>query len=240
MTALARRWAGRPWLWALALVVVAGSALVALRYAPIFSVEQVTVVGSEQVSVDQVLAAAQVPVGQPLVSLPSGAIEQRVETLDAVASAEVTRVWPDGVRISVQERRAVGYLPVAGGAELVGSDARVYRSQRQLPSDLPALTGLTSGSNATVSTEADPTGAALLAVAGSLPRRLQRDVAQIEADGPRQVRLILDDGVVVMWGAAGAAEQKASVVLMLQRRPGWGSLFAHVDVSAPEAPALAP
>lgn len=233
-------WARRPWVW-VAVVLAVGAALAAsLRYAPYFEVERISVVGADQVSVDQVLAVAEVPDGGALMSVPVHTIEQRIETLDAVASARVTREWPDVVRIEVRERRVVGYIVLADGVGLVGSDGTVYRQQSEVPRTLPALAGVTGAVGTTVPSEGDASSAAIFAVAASLPRDLQRVAAQVEADTARDVRVVLDDGVVVTWGSAASAARKVSVVRVLRERTEWGRAFTRVDVSAPDAPALAP
>lgn len=236
---VAAGWARRPWVWAVAVLLLGAAVAGAVRYAPLFEVEQVSVVGNEQVSVEQVLAAAGVPDGTPMVSVPLHTIEQRIETLDAVASASVTRVWPDAVRIQVRERRAVGFVPLDVGVGLVGSDGTVYGEQDEVPRDLPALAGVSGALGASVTYDTEGS-AAVFAVADALPRALQRAVTRIEADDARTVRLLFDDGVVVTWGSAGSAEQKVSVVTLLRERQEWGRAFTRVDVSAPDAPALAP
>lgn len=236
---VAGRWARRPWAWAVVVLVLGAALAAALRYAPVFEVERIAVVGNDQVSADQVLQAADVPAGTALMSVPVHAIEQRVETLDVVASASVTREWPDAVRIEVRERRVVGYIALTDGVGLVGSDGTVYRRQSEVPRTLPALTGV-SGAVGSVVTSGEASSAAVFAVAASLPRELLHAVAQVEADAARDVRVVFDDGVVVTWGSAASAAQKASVVTLLRERDGWGRAFTRVDVSAPDAPALAP
>lgn len=231
-------WVRRPWVWALVAALAIGLGVVALRYAPWLRIEHVTVNGNQQVSSTEVLDAAQVSVGEALVNVPLDTIEQRVESLDAVASADATRDWPDGIVIAVRERHAVGYVRTATGANLVGSDATAYREVSRLPTDLPELVGLTGDVSSSVTAGTDAAGAAVFTVAESLPRWLQRKVARIEADGARQVRLLLDDGVVVTWGGASGAEQKATVIGLLRQRRDWGSGITAVDVSAPDAPAL--
>ena len=105
---------------------------------------------------------------------------------------------------------------------------------------LPALTGVSGAVGATVTSGDEASSAAVFAVAASLPRELQRAVAQVEADAARDVRVVFDDGVVVTWGSAASAAQKVSVVTLLRERKEWGRAFTRVDVSAPDAPALAP
>ena len=71
-----------------------------------------------------------------------------------------------------------------------------------------------------------------------LPRKLQKSVAQVSTASGDMVELTTDDGVVVRWGTSDASQTKAHVVELLMKRPGWGSHFTDVDVSAPNAPAL--
>lgn len=234
-------WARRPWLWVAVVLLVMAAAGAALRFAPIFRVEHIDVLGNAQVSSDAIIAAAQVSGDAPLLGLPVDEIESRVETLDAVAAARVVRDWPDRVKIVVRERRPVGYVESSGGVALVGSDGSLYREQRQTPTDVPELP-LPPGASVGVG-DSYPVGSgdldqAAFAVAVSLPRALQRSVAAVSGDSARAVRLTFGDGVVVEWGSAAEGEQKATVVTALRERQGWGRSFMVVDVTAPEAPAL--
>jgi cell division protein FtsQ len=234
-------WVRRPWVWVLAALLVVAAAGAALRYAPVFHVEHIDVLGNDQVSSDEVLAAAEVSSGTALLGLPVDEIESRIETLDAVASARVVRDWPDRVKIVVRERRPVGYVETSGGVGLVGSDGSLYREQQQAPTDVPELplpAGASVGVGDAYPPDAGEEAQAAFDVAVSLPRTLQRSVVAVTAESARAVRLRFGDGVVVEWGSATAGEQKATVVTLLREREGWGRSFTVVDVTAPEAPAL--
>ncbi len=241
MRSTVARWIHRPWAWLVVVVLVMAGAGAALRFAPMFHVEHIDVLGNDQVSSDDVVKAAQVSGDTPLLGLPVAEIEARIETLDAVAAARVVRDWPDRVKIVVRERRPVGYVQSPGGVALVGSDGSLYREQRQVPADLPELP-LPAGALVEVGA-GYPVGSgdreqAAFDVAVSLPRTLQRSVDTVSAGSARAVRLTFGDGVVVEWGAAKAGEQKATVVTLLRERQGWGRSFTVVDVTAPEAPAV--
>jgi cell division protein FtsQ len=234
-------WVRRPWLWLVVLLLVVAAAGAALSFAPMFRVEHIDVLGNDQVSSDEVIAAAQVSGDTPLLGLPVDEIEARIETLDAVAAARVVRDWPDRVRIVVRERRPVGYVESAGGVALVGSDGSLYREQPEGPTDVPELpvpVGVSAGVGESYPVRPGDVEQAAVDGAVSLPRALQRSVAVVSADSARAVRLTFDDGVVVEWGSAAAGEQKATVVTALRGRPGWGRSFTVVDVTAPEAPAV--
>ena len=235
------RWARRPWVWVVIAVLIASLVYLALRFAPVFRAQHIDVLGNSQVSADEVIAAAQVSDTTPLLELPVDEIESRVESLDAVAAARVVRDWPDSVKIVVRERRPVGYVQSVNGVGLVGSDGSIYRELDDAPNDLPELPVLAAGAAGigdSYRAGADETESAVFDVATSLPRSLQRPVDTITADGTRTVQLTFRDGVVVEWGSAGSGDEKSQVVEALRQRPGWGTTFTVVDVTAPDAPAF--
>lgn len=235
----AASWARRPWVWVICGAVVLAVLAAALRFGPMFTVTDVTVKGAEQVTDTDVVVAAAVATGSPLLSVPLDEIATRVEQIDAIADAQVTRDWPNTLTIVVRERRPVGYVTTADGVSLVGSDGDFYSHQTQRPDDLPQLPGVVStGVGDSYGSQLDASAAAALEVAVSVPTRMQRLLQRIDAETANEVELAFEDGVLVRWGSSGAGESKADVVMALRERPGWGKQFTIVDVTAPEAPAL--
>ena len=233
-------WLRRPWAWVVVGVVVLTLIVVALRFTPFFAVSEVTVAGNEQVSADQVRAAAEVSNGAPLLTASLSTIEERVESLDAVADARVVRDWPNTLKIVVRERQPVGYVRTAAGVGLVGSDGLIYRHDDREPDDLPSLPSTQDDDiGVSYSSQLDAAGLAAFNVAVALPRTLQRSVASVAAADERSVELTFDDGVVVRWGSSGESDEKGDVVGVMRQRPGWASRFSVLDVSSPDAPAFA-
>jgi cell division protein FtsQ len=97
---------------AVALLGALGLAVAAIR-SPLLDVDRVAVAGTERTTVEEVLAAAGVDRGRPLIDVAPDAVAARVEELPWVASAEVGRSWPSTVDIEVTERVAVAVAPVA-------------------------------------------------------------------------------------------------------------------------------
>ena len=232
-------WLRRPWAWVVVGVAVLALLVAALRFTPFFSVSEVKISGNEQVTSDEVLAAAGVSDGTPLLTAPLSTIEERVESLDAVADARAVRDWPSTLKIVVRERRPVGFVTTSGGVGLIGSDGLIYRRDDRAPGDLPRLPSPSVADVGTAySTQLDAAGLAAFDVAVALPPALQRSVATVDAAEERSVELVFDDGVVVRWGSSGESEDKSDVVRALRQRPGWARQFTVVDVSSPDAPAL--
>jgi hypothetical protein len=113
--------------------VVLGSRLLVVR--------SVQVIGAHGlVTRAEVLAAARVPLGLPLVQVDGAAVARRVERLPQVQSAQVSRAWPDAVTISVRPRVPVFAVRAAAGYEVIDRfGVTVARSARR-PAQLPLLT----------------------------------------------------------------------------------------------------
>lgn len=223
-----RRWARR-WVrlryvviavLALALVVVGAWSV---WFSSLLAVEQVEVAGTDVLSEQEVRAAASVPMGDPVARIDLEAVRARVEALSVVRSADVTRAWPDGVRVEVEERVAVAVVRIGSTLRGMDADGVVFRDYKDTPADLPrvdALSGVTS--------DALREGAAVVA---ALPAGLAADVDHVEVGTVDQIRLLLRDGREVVWGSAEDSEQKSRVLEILLDQEG-----RVLDVSVPATP----
>lgn len=239
MTGLLTRWASRPWAWVVLGVMLLSLLFVGLRYAPLFSVEQISVSGNDQVSSADVVEAAAVPDGTRVLTAPLDTIAGRIESLDAVADATVTRDWPNGLTVVVRERRPVGYVTIDDRIGLVGSDGAVYRIEDDVPRDLPQLPDAAVGAvGDPYRDRLAPASVEAFEAAATLPRRLQHSIRTISTSPDGEVVLVDDDGVTITWGSSESGASKARVVALLMKRAGWGRSFTSVDVTAPQAPAL--
>jgi len=222
----ARRW--RRWRRVLAVLLVIGVAA-ALGWLVFFSsylsVQGAEVRGTHVLSASAVERAAQVPQGGPLATVDLGAIQARVEDLAAVRSADVSRAWPDHVRIDVTERTAVAVVSWEGTWRGLDTDGVLFRSYPNRPPGLPEV-------RVTSSTPADAlveTGAVIDALPAGLMQRVEYlDVRSIDA-----ISLHLHDGAVVAWGSSDQSAEKAAVLEVLLRKP------ARVyNVTAPGRPTV--
>lgn len=228
----ARRWlTWRPLVVALVLLglVVAGAWLVFV--SPVLTVSGVQVSGSGVLTPAAVRRAAAVPTGAPLATVDLDAVRARVRRLPAVEDADVSRAWPDRVRVDVTERRAVAVLETPGaGGTLQGVDERgvVFRRYASPPRDLPVVRpgdaegGLDTDALAEAAT-----------VAGSLPAALAARVAHVEVRTVDRITLRLRGGREVRWGSADDSADKARVLEVLLEQRG-----SYYDVSTPGQPIL--
>jgi cell division protein FtsQ len=222
--------------WRAAFFALAGLGIIAgvawaLLGSRLLVVRSVEVKGTHLVSTAQVLAAAAVPLGTPLMRVNTTEVAQRVDAIRQVASATVTKDWPDHLLITVRERvPVVAVRMAAGGYDLVDPDGVIVRWATARPAALPLfLTTLPSGS-----LRGDPGLAQTSAVLAELPSWLARSVAEVTVSGTgagasaqAQVTLYLRDHKTVVWGGTDRAAQKEAELAILMRDPA-----GYFDVSA--------
>jgi cell division protein FtsQ len=220
--------------WRAAFFALAGLAIVAgvawaLLGDRVFVVRSVTVTGTHLVTPARVIAAADVPLGTPLLRVDAGSVTRRVEAISQVASATVTEDWPDRLVIAVTERVPVMAVRMAGGGyDLVDPTGVIVRYTQARPAALPLFLTTLPGS----ALRGAPSVTAAAAVLAELKPWLARQVAEVRATpvaaGPQQVTLDLRDGKTVRWGSTDNAAQKNRELAILL--PGQAR---SIDVSAP-------
>ncbi|PZS35227.1 MAG: peptidase S33 [Pseudonocardiales bacterium] len=218
-----RRWrSGRLVIVVLLVITLVGGAAYVAVGTDLLSVRTVRVTGNHAVSAPAVLAAAQVPVGTPMVLLDPAPIRQRVlAALPDVASVDVVRSWPTSVRLVVRERVAVAVVARAGRFVLLDASGVLFRTVATAPAGAGVIEVARPG-------PADPATVAALAVLRTLPADLRAILDVVAAPTAEQVTLRLHGGRDVLWGDAHDGAPKVAVVRVLLRRSG-----RHIDVSSP-------
>ena len=223
--------------WRAAFIALAGLGILAgvawaLLGSRLLVVRSISVTGTHLVSSAQVLAAADVPLGTPLMRVNTTQVERRVEAIRQVAAASVTKNWPDHLTITVKERVPVLAVRMAGGGyDLVDPAGVIVRWSAALPAALPLFRTALPGA----ALRGDAGLAATSAVLTELPSWLFESVAEVAVTGvpsgsgtEQQVTLYLRDHKTVVWGGTDRAAQKDRELAILMRNPG-----SYFDVSAP-------
>lgn len=211
---------------ALVLVVLAAAVVWVVGFSSLLGVKNVKVDGLKVLTRGEVVAAAKVETGTPLLRLDTGAIRHRVMALPDVAGASVSTSWPNTVVITVTERQPVGYVEEGSKYGLVDVTGLHYRSVSARPDKLPLLDLSTDDTTA-----ARRSAAAVGDVASALPADLRAKVSSISALTPDAVMLVLSDKRTVRWGSPERDEQKAAVLRPLLNKPG-----TTIDITDPDLP----
>jgi cell division protein FtsQ len=222
----ARRWLTWRYLLAglLVLALVVGSVWL-VYFSSYLALKSADVAGTRHLTKAEVLAAADLPVGDPLARVDADAIARRVRAMAYVKSVEVTREWPDKLRIDITERTAVAVVDLGGTLRGLDAGGVVFSTYRKAPPGLPV-----------VQVSGDPDQNALREAArviAALPASLSSKVDHLEVATVDQISLALTGGKTVVWGSADQSELKAEVIGPLLKQPG--SVY---DVSAPGQPTI--
>ena len=225
-----RQWARRWLAWRRVLVgvlllgLVAGSVWLVF-FSSVLSVQGVRVEGAGVVDPRDVRRVADVPTGSPLATADLDAITQRVLGLPAVKSVDVSRAWPDRIRIDVTERQAVAVVDQGGTLRGLDDQGVMFRRYPSRPKSLPVIR-MAGSPRADALAEAAE-------VAGSLPPEIAAKVDYVEVRTVDTISLRLRSGRTVRWGSATDSTAKARVLTVLL-----GQKAATYDVSVPGKPII--
>ncbi|HEX6421727.1 MAG TPA: FtsQ-type POTRA domain-containing protein [Acidimicrobiales bacterium] len=225
-----RQWARR-WLALRGLLVVVLLAAVAaglgwlVFFSSVLSVDGVEVEGVDVLDASEVRRVAAVPLGEPLARVPVGAIEARVQSLAPVKVVDVSRSWPDRVRIAVVEREAVAVVERGGVLHGVDEEGVLFRSYASRPAALPVVR-ISAGTRSEALAEAAQ-------VIAALPGDLAGRVDHLAVETVDSISLRLANGKTVFWGSAHDSATKAEVLAVLLRQNA--SVY---DVSVPSQPTI--
>ena len=180
-------------------------ALLGSRFLVVRTIE---VTGTHLVPRSEVLAAAAIPKGLPLARLDTGAVTSRVERITQVQSAQVTRSWPDGVVIAIQERHAALAVPIPGGFDLIDASGVVVQQVKKQPRGMPRFTPVGP-------VRGNPGVRAAATVLRQLPAGIAGRVKSVTVPTADAVTLHLSGGITVDWGSTGRSAQKARELAIL-------------------------
>ena len=100
-----RRWLAWRYLLAVVLVLaLVGGGVWAVWFSSWLDVDIIDVSGAQTVEASDIRARSGIDVGEPLARVDLASAERRIGALAVVRSVSVTRQWPNGILITIQER----------------------------------------------------------------------------------------------------------------------------------------
>ncbi|ORW92842.1 cell division protein FtsQ [Mycobacterium sp. IEC1808] len=205
-------------------VVGVGLGLV-LYFTPAMSAREIVVTGTGTVTREQVLDAARVRPGTPLLQINTNQVAERVAAIRRVASARVQRQYPSALRITIVERVPLVVKDFPDGPHLFDRDGVDFATAPPPPA-LPYIDVADPGPS-------DPATKAALQVLIALRPEVSGQVGRIAAPSVASITLTLNDGRVVIWGTTDRTEEKAEKLAALLTQPG-----RTYDVSSPDLPTV--
>lgn len=197
-----------------------------VMFTSVLGVRSVEVTGVREIPREDVLAAADIQPGTPMVRLDADEAAARVAKLPRVFEVRVERSWPSTVEIIITERSPVAVLKAGDKFHLIDETGLDYAVTKVPPAGLPtlAMSNVNPDNPATISA---------VTVLGAIPKQLKTQVTTVTANTPGDVQLTLSDGRVVKWGDARDNARKAAVLAAILTRPG-----KTYDVATPDFPTV--
>ncbi|XCM32723.1 FtsQ-type POTRA domain-containing protein [Streptomyces parvus] len=199
-------------------------------------VEKVTTSGVEVLTREEVEAVAATPIGAPLVSVDTDAMERRLrQKLPRIDRVDVVRSWPDGISLKVTERKPV--VLVEKGGKFVEVDAKGvrYATVDRAPRGVPLLELKPEPSASLRRFGSDRLLREAVRVTGDLPAAVAKDTEVVRVASFDAISLQLTRDREVIWGSGENGTAKALILAALMKAAPKAGQF---DVSAPTAPAV--
>ncbi|MFK4067972.1 cell division protein FtsQ/DivIB [Streptomyces sp. NPDC029674] len=202
--------------------------------------ERVTTSGTRVLTPEEVREAAGAPVGEPLISVDTEAIEDRLRSkLPRIDSVDVVRSWPHGIGLEVTERKPVLLLEKGGKFVEVDAEGVRFATVERAPKGVPELELALDRESGAASLRRFGTDRLLreaVRVAGDLPEAVARDTRSLKVRSYDSISLELSGERTVDWGSAEKGRSKATTLIALMKA---APKARHFDVSVPTAPASA-
>ncbi|WP_084129973.1 cell division protein FtsQ/DivIB [Demequina sp. NBRC 110055] len=224
-----KRWSIR-----LGIAAVIAAAVWALLMSPLFAFDDSKVQTSgygtvvDPTDVEAILAPY---AGESLALVNTSHVENQLTELVGVQSAQIEKVWPQGLRVTLTPSEPVAAIPDdEEGFRLVNLAGEQVSSSEEAPADLPVI-------DIPVGEEHERILSGVLAVVEEIPLELRESVEGVEAETEDSIRFTLRDGPAVEWGSGEDSATKAAVlgVLLADDASKDASL---IDVSAPTFPTV--
>jgi len=212
-------------------ILILGILTSVATFSPLLAIQQVTVVGTQRLSADEISKALSSQIGTPLPLLNQDEIAQSLAGFSLIESFTATAVPPNELQIRVSERQALCIVEFEGALWL--HDPAGVRIALAEPTDL--LPRILISEPPTSSQRFRDSVDVLLA----LPVELLAEVEVIQANTKDDVQMTLRGslGQRISWGDSSNAVLKSKVLQALIAN-NQGATGVTFDVSSPNAPVV--
>ncbi len=215
----------RLFIWLIVLAIISVGLGLILYFTPVMSARSLVITGIGALTREEVVDAAKVQLGTPLLQINTDQVADRVAGIRRVASARVQREYPSTLRITIVERIPIVVKDYPDGPHLFDKDGVDFATAPP-PPGLPYIDVDKPGPS-------DPPTRAALEVMTALRPEVVGQVSRVAAPSVASVTLTLTDGRTVVWGTTDRTEEKAEKLAALLTQPG-----KVYDVSSPDLPTV--
>jgi len=212
------------------------AALVALYRSDTFLITEVEVEGVTELTTEEVIAIAALPQGSTLLRFPRADMEVRLASHPWIAAAHISRRFPDGLVMHIDERVPAALVDTGEAAFwLVDSDSRVLGQRTpDTTQTAPVIRDLADFEPvAGEQSESESLANALLVLEGLSDELLAR-VRAISAPSVDLTTLMTTDDIEVLVGSAEDIEKKDAVALRIMEEQA--ETVVHINVRTVDRP----
>ncbi|MCL1906709.1 MAG: FtsQ-type POTRA domain-containing protein [Propionibacteriaceae bacterium] len=195
-------------------------------FSPLLVSRSVSVQGNAQVTREDILDAAQVEMGVPLVRLDVSQIRERIVQLPGITQVEVHRSPTGVVSLVITEAVPAYVIGLSSGYLLVSDQGVGYMTVTER-GELPLVDIIHDDSDLSARLMGD---AGVISV--NLPESVVSAMTKMSATTPDTFTIYLSDGRQILWGSCEDSPLKAEVIVGLL-----GVSASYYDISSPSHPA---
>lgn len=177
-------------------------------FVPVFRVNTIEVTGNSRMTNEQIEEATGVPDGANLLRVNAHETAANVASLPWVATATVGRSLPNTLIVELTEREVAAYVNAEDGPHLIDTNGKEFIIDEP-PAEAVEITG--DWESETLSAPVE--------VIASIPADIRAQIARLDVEEPYVMRVHMDDGRSIIWGANEDNENKAralSTVLQME------------------------
>ena len=109
-------------------IVLCTAVIVTVLKAPFFNIASIECTGQEKLSSEYILSVAKVKTGGNIFSVNVEAAKRSVAAIPAVAEANVQRIFPDKIRITVKECTEAAFVKSGGNLFVIDPKGKIIRA----------------------------------------------------------------------------------------------------------------
>lgn len=126
----------------LALLSLVAIAIIITMFLPVFNIAEIRVTGNENLTAEQVKNMLTIKEKDNIFFFNGKRNEKNILNNHFVKSADVNRIFPHTVEVTINEYKLRGYVPYSGSYLYIDGDGRVLDMQKNISKSLPVVEGL--------------------------------------------------------------------------------------------------
>ena len=201
---------------------------------PMFSIQDITIIGNEQITDAQIRSETGIEVGKNIFYINKSKARKKLLANAYVNDVKITTKFPHSITIELEERKIRGYIrhESLGNFLLIDINGRVLDVKTVMPLRLPVILGL-KFSGFTIGEILDVSNEIEFEIVVELSRLLEKhnilDIVNVDVTDKSDIRLYINDAEFKFGQFENAYEKVALIKSILENWPE-GSV-GTVDVS---------